>query len=454
MYNTLKRVKTPVVKGFIFIFVLAFIIRLTVFIFLINTDIDSFTRSGDSNNYINAAINLINNQIFCDVSTQTLYSGIFRTPGYPLFLIPIYYITDYSNIAVILIQTFLSAITCGIVFIIAIKYFSKFSAYIATLFIVFDIASINVSNIIITETFFTFLLTVFIFLFLKFLEENNYKLIILIGLLSGFIALVKPIFLYSFIIMFIVFLLYFKNRLKLFLKYFLLYFISFSLLIVPWLVRNKHIGYSGFSAVQEFNIYNFKSGWIEERLKGNKDMEFIDYSKRKSIIQEAIEDRGLENTAINRVKLYKEFGYKTIIKNPVWLLKYQLRYTLQIFKLSGFEKSLNEFPVEINTPWGIKLSNIYKKIYEIFLYILYALVLTGLFRKKSWKTFKGQIFVVAILFYFIAISGEYGGGSRFRVPMLPLMAIIAAGGLDAIKMFIKKTAEFIRNRGATKIDDI
>jgi 4-amino-4-deoxy-L-arabinose transferase-like glycosyltransferase len=430
--------KKPLYRGFLMVFIAAFILRFIAFIFLYTTEIESFIRSGDSYSYIAAAKNLIKHQIFCDVETLPRYSGILRTPGYPFFLVFIYLISDFSNTCVVFIQVVLSALTCSFVYIGAMKYSSKISAFIVAFIIVFDMPSINVSNIILAETFFAFLISVFIVVFLFFLDNNKHRYIILTGLLSGMITLVKPIFLYSFIIMFFAFLYYFKKNPKLLIRYFLLYLISFSILIVPWVLRNKHIGYSGFSAVQELNIYNYKAGWIEERLKGNKDMEYIDFAERYNMIQRVIAERELDNTAINRVKLYKEFGNNTVFNNPVWLLKYQIRYTLKIFTLSGFEKSLNEFPVKLKTPTGMKFASISIKLYEITQYWFYIIVIIGIFRKKNWKGFAGQFFMVAVLAYFIALSGEYGGGSRFKIPILPFMAIISAGGFDSLFSIYKK----------------
>ncbi|MDQ1339440.1 MAG: 2 protein, partial [Campylobacterota bacterium] len=113
----------------------------------------------DSSTYYEPARALSQKFAFLKNPTSDEYM-FFRTPGYPLFLAFLYSIVD-SDSFVIFVQYILFLATSWIVYKIAFEIFNnKKIAQIAFVISLFDFARLYFVQVIATETFFTFVLTV------------------------------------------------------------------------------------------------------------------------------------------------------------------------------------------------------------------------------------------------------------------------------------------------------
>lgn len=434
-FNTIfKRSYFKIAAG---IFCFAFFFRALLYLFFLCYDPGTFGRYGDSANYTNAANNMLSYRVFCDQNVYPPYPGVFRTPGYPVFMAVIYFFSGSSDAAVVFVQLILATVNCVLVFFIAVRFASKGAAVLAAVLLSVDIASIKSANEIMTETLFTFILLVFILLMMSFFEYESVRLSGAGGLVCAAGALIRPILLYFLILTPFILLIHFKKKIRPVALYSIAFISAFALLVSPWIYRNARVGYKGFAAVQEVNIYIFKAGWIEERLKGSKAYEVIDFKERFERVDRVLDERGISNTPYNRIKVYKELGLKTILDNPGLVLKYQVIYTLRIFTITGIKALASNMRRALPGAISTDTERLASVLYGAMLYCSYFLFLAGAGCAISSRSHISIYFIIILFCYITALSGEWGAGSRFRTPVMPLVLIISAIGTDKIQYFIK-----------------
>ncbi len=176
-------------------------------------------------------------------------------PGYPVFLALIYKLFGHNYNTVRMIQFLITGITGGLIYIIASHLkFNKFLSFISGLLVVIWPYFIIHSTLIVTETLFSFFITLSAFLLLKFKKNQTNKEAVFLGLSLGAAALIKPeMLLFPF---WLLGFLWFFNRFKIS-KLHILILLSFLLLISPWLIGNL-TRFKDFSS--EFFL-SFKSSW-------------------------------------------------------------------------------------------------------------------------------------------------------------------------------------------------
>lgn len=416
------------------IFILAVTVRIFLLFCYLNISPDNFFDFGDSYEYIHYAKNLLETGFIGNHPV----ANIFRTPIFIFFIAAVYFFTNNSNTAVVILQILISSATCVVVYLIAQRYVSELIAFVASLLLAIDIISVNLSIKLLSETLFSFLVAIFIIMFIKFLESKKKTWLVFAGFTVGVATLTRPILFYFAIASLPIFIYYFRERKRQAVAYFLIFNFAFVSVVGPWIYRNVREGYWGIAAVQEYNIFMFKSGWIEEMAKGNPPPSKINIEERIQKVHRIIENRGVENIPANRVKIYKELGYKTIFENPGLLALYQLKFTGEVFALSGVEEMFDQIADEKYVE-PIKIAKIIITIiYSILLSVTYAMFVIGSFCQATWNSKKGVFFMMVLLLYIVSLSGELGGGPRFRAPMMPSMLVVCAVGIEYLMRVIKQ----------------
>ncbi|MEG3900534.1 glycosyltransferase family 39 protein [Microcoleus sp. B4-C5] len=185
--------KNTKISGFDFtirgVLTIAFLLRclLTIVILAINNISAAYTPDTDS--YLVTARKLIE-------SGQFVYSvqpEIFRTPGYPLLLIP-GILLDQQEIVAIFIQIMLSCFTIFLIYKIALAIWgeSKIATFCALLYAV-EPVSILWLTLLMPETLFTALITLFIYLLIKYFTEKSWKQLLYAAITLAASIYVRPI---------------------------------------------------------------------------------------------------------------------------------------------------------------------------------------------------------------------------------------------------------------------
>ena len=164
--------------------------------------------------------------------------------GYPLFLSAIYKFIGTEQIYVKLIQSLIDIGTCFIFFFILRKFFNeKFSLIGLSVFAFFP-SNVLYAQTILTEPLFGFFAMLLLYLLLM---DNPYKYSFFIGIVWGVAIFIRSSFapsillypLYLFLNRRKVFEGFKTNRWKKAIQFSLIFLFGFSLVLSPWLTRNK-----------------------------------------------------------------------------------------------------------------------------------------------------------------------------------------------------------------------
>ncbi|QWR78298.1 glycosyltransferase family 39 protein [Candidatus Magnetomonas plexicatena] len=407
-----------------------------------------FTRS-DTPPYLVLARELLSTGSFTNGSTPE----VFRTPAYPVFLIP-GLLFCHVEIVTALIQIVLSSLTVYLVYKTALVIFKDdTTARAASLLYAFEQLSIVYSLILLTETLFTFALMCFIFYVVKLLKTPSMRYALAAGIFAAMCSYIRPVALYlstATVIFLGAYLFFLKTRLKkkrLFIYTAAILLISISLTGV-WQMRNfKETGYSKFSSVSDFNLYFYHRVSIIAKKEKLSFYQVQDTEERK--FKQIVKELGfvgslayMQKEALNTIKgninvfvpIYIK-GIATVLLSPgateyAQLLSYKGRTdifsgTLDSSILQVFKEALSQTPflLTINVCFGLLM----------VLYYFFMVIASVNIKKTDPACF----FMFLVLAYFLLLSGGVTGYGRFRHPVMPVISILGGYGVVLILARIK-----------------
>lgn len=220
----------------VILFLAAFSVRL---IFALNADDVIET---DELEYDRLATCLLESKGYIDSGEGHLTS--LRPPLYPAFLALIYGWFGRSIFTVFLIQAFIGSLTVCLFYLIADRVFNKTTAIFTGIFSVFYMTFVACGNLLYTETLFTFLLALIIYLAVA---SNKFGLLkfCIIGFLCGLLTLLRSAGLGMpfLIILFLIARAPKKYGLspKKIAIYSLALIVSCATIILPWTIRNYRV---------------------------------------------------------------------------------------------------------------------------------------------------------------------------------------------------------------------
>lgn len=408
--------------GAIFLILIGFGLRLYWTLKIPNEPISDYKT------YYEIAISIVNGE------THPLlgYQGI----GYPLLLAASFFLFSSTDILVAkLVNVALSTATLIIVYMISQKLFkNKKIALIVLLLMAILPNYIAYNNVLGTETFFLFLFTAIMFVFIK--GFNNKIKLPLLGILIGVAALTKPQFIIYPLILAVIY--YFKNRTF---KETILKFSIVSLFMAIVIAPMTIINYKNHG---EFIPVSYNSGYVLyiNNNSQNSNGMYMDVTAvtPSQDLMENLQDAGIEYGELNAKasSLYQEAAVKWILDNPIDFLKIGLLRVkatffsgandIQIWSMSSIIKTFEE-----QMPWSEFARNIYAftfltdiivEIITIF-GILFS-VIGCIYLLTRFK--RGNIpFIISIptinTIFFILISFFFEGQSRYNYPVLFLFII-------------------------------
>ncbi|ORX22549.1 oligosaccharyl transferase STT3 subunit [Thermoanaerobacterium sp. PSU-2] len=163
------------------------------------------------------------------------------TPGYPLFLALIYKIFGFSNgsplQAVRIVQSVLSVLTVLLIFFIGREIRNNKVGLMAASISAIYPTFVWASTLILTETVYTFVFMVYLYLQVIALKRPKAYINVLTGILFGLAILIRPAAAPLIVIPYI--LMYIQNRdLNYTVRNFLQVLIGFIVIMMPWWIRN------------------------------------------------------------------------------------------------------------------------------------------------------------------------------------------------------------------------
>lgn len=318
-----------------------------------------------------------------------------RGPTYPGFLSIIYTAVGHNDLAVRIIQIFLHAINCWLVYAIGSVAFNDKVGIIASIFYAVYPPFIFYTGLILSETFTIFLFLSTFLLLVKAINQRSILLTVTSGVTLGLSILCKPTLL-PFSAFFCLFLWLFRKTRPLLVFGFCL-FVTTILTISPWVVRN-YLEFHRWIPVSAYSGYNLLLGTISR-----DDPTFEIDAFKNEYYQNPIEQ--------DRVAFLR--GIDNIKGNPkryIAMMPEKLAYFLLPEGLSIIGNS--------HTLQG--------KILISFQGFLLFFALIGTIRSiHSFNTY----LIVSPILYFGFIHILTISTPRFNLPIMPYVILLAAAGI-------------------------
>ncbi len=170
---------------------------------------------------------------------QNLTPTALWPPGYPATLAIVYKLTGNSLVAARLLNVLFGALTAALVFLIARKLFDLMAAAFAGITLALLPGHVMFTGILLSETYFGFLVALILTLFLYFVFDRaraNVPLIAGLGALTAFTGYVRGEFTAFGLVIALLMLLYFRRAAFVPLVAFAL---GAAVVITPWVIRNQ-----------------------------------------------------------------------------------------------------------------------------------------------------------------------------------------------------------------------
>jgi 4-amino-4-deoxy-L-arabinose transferase-like glycosyltransferase len=410
--------------------------------------------SNDSPTYIDPARQLIADGYYT-------YPSLQRTPLYPMFLALVLKVlgTPWAN--VIAIQTLISTFNVFLTYLLARKFFSSSAAIAASLFLAIGLESIANQFFILTETVFTTLFLGSVFCFVEYKFTLRWNWLVSAAILMGLSILCRPIAIYFpvIILIFLAFL-HYKEMKELFISCGI-FLIFVSAVIAPWYFRSYVLtGKPILSTINNYNLLFYNAASLEAELTDKSlDEQQEIYTDR---VQAVLGELKIAKTERDLDDIYGDMAKKIILEHPAQYIFIHLKYDVRNF-LPGMAHALEILaPLDNGSRDGAEilrkegLSATFSSYFGddwinlfilapfiIILFVIYIADFIGvmvLVRRRRW-------FVLGILLlpiaYYLLIPGA-PSNSRFRVPVMPYMSILAGVGIISTISWIKGKISAIR----------
>lgn len=386
-----------------------------------------------------------------------------RMPLYPAFIALVTLLFGDSPVAIVILQvlfglgtvylTYRSGLLLGI---------SQAASAVGAMVLALSLESLISPFFVLTDTLFTFLLVAATYTLLCFIKDNRPIWLVSTSLLTGMLTLCRPVMIFGALTLLILLVFNKGRRFLQRLSHALIYtFLLIALFIAPWMYRNAQV--TGFwTLTTEMDLY-----WIWGAATVQADIEDISVDQAKvnldAQVETALVEQNLEPSEENWHAVSGEIAKQILRQHPVNFVLQTLRFDLRNF-LPGMGYAVNYLGLSQGNTEGMELletqgaqgviNNYFSGrllsglIFMPFM-ILLAAALGGavigtvlLLKKRDW-------FALAVLLlptiYMLGVPG-YSSNSRYRVPVMPLIALLAGMGLVAGWHFIQPRLARMRNR--------
>jgi 4-amino-4-deoxy-L-arabinose transferase-like glycosyltransferase len=361
------------------IIIIALLIKFSLFTFASIHNPQAKFQS-DSYGYLNTGMMLALHGAFAQDNNGVLKYELFRTPGYPLFLGLLHGILKIPLDGVILVQVLLTILAAFVTYKVAFEIDHKI-AFLGAAIVLFSLPITIFSLMLLTESLYLLLISLFMLAFIHYLKNRETKLILLSAILLAAATYVRPISYYL------------GGALAAFIVY----------VNVPDKLKKAILHATLFLAV----TYGLLGIW---QLRN-----YIHFHQNTfaSIIQENCKVSGIFHSySTNKDPLTQGWPPIPYYVNVTW------RCFLSLMTRPGSFKYLH-FPIltiagkVIGYPW------------VVFWMTGFLIGLTKIRRNIYYQ------FILCVILYFVftTIGGEmWYSGERYRVPIMPFIAIISAAG--------------------------
>lgn len=384
-------------RDLIFIAALALLTNFTYF-----ACSDNYTFP-DSATYVIPAQNLLHGRGF---TGELGFPETIRTPVYPLFLIP-FLAASKSLAPIVVVQHLMNVGLAIAIYLFARRRCNRFVAIVAAIIFAVDTPAIHHANKVLTETLFTVIL---------FIVWTRPK-----AILSGVLVLLRPLAILYFVV-----LAFFQPRRSVAL------FTALSLVLpIGWAIRNRiETGVFTLSSIAGVNMLLHRAagalamidaGDFKQDL-GERQQELLD-DANADLEQMHHADDAMELDPAIRGAYYGKVGRRIALQHPVGLALLIARGALVNLFDSDWEAMMIVSQLD---------SSLIRFALNAWTHAVTILAIIGVV--VMWNRDRPLALMIALtVAYFLLISAGGESEARFRVPVMPQLAIAAAFGVDAIR---------------------
>ncbi|KMY68305.1 hypothetical protein AAU61_00945 [Desulfocarbo indianensis] len=374
----------------------------------------------DSGSYQAAAHAFLQTGRFADSPEEPDQPMLARTPGYPALLAALYALGGGERLGAPLAQSLMSLALLALVMLAARALWGERAACAAGLLQAFDLLGVAYSQFVLSETAFTLLLAGAALLAVLAARQRQWSAGQALGLgaLLALATLTRPVTYYLIWPVLLICLFQaraFQGSWRKAVLTALLVFLPWLLLVGGWQARNyATAGTARFSSIQEINLLFYRAAQIEALRQGVSLG-----AAQENLARQA--QAGMEKGSAGRLDAYGRLGREIILSHP-WLF---IRVTAE-----GMARTLLGPGVEAFRQWGggawFWLAALVLSCLQLLaLYLGTASWLLAWRREPAWAP---HLVVWLILFYLLIVSAGPESYSRFRVPLMPLLAIYGGRG--------------------------
>jgi 4-amino-4-deoxy-L-arabinose transferase-like glycosyltransferase len=405
--------------------------------------------ASDSYSYINPAMALLETGYYS-------YPVTVATPTYPVSIAFVYALFGENPLVLVAFQVFLGIGTLYLTYRLGLALgIPRTPSVLAALLLSLSLETLFSPFFVLTDTLFTFLLVSATFALASFLHNKKWLWLIGAAILSGAAILCRPVAIVYEAVVILILLMdtqsHFIKRALYSVVHLLLVGILF---IAPWVWRNEQItGTATFTSKSGY----FWLSWSAAPLYADLNHVSVDQADEELLarVDEILRQRGLEPTEANLDAVKTEVAKEILLAHPVQYIFLHLRYDLQNF-LPGLGYPVKYLQLSQGDTQGMEILQsqglaaviqnyfggdwVYVLVFAPFLLMLLA-VYTGaaagtvdLARKKQWLALAVLLLTAA---YFLLVPG-YASNSRYRIPAMPFLALLAGVGLTALWGFLKQ----------------
>lgn len=430
------------------VFLAALLLRLFVFAYIVHEPRKFYTY--DSDGYDRRAINLLAYGQFASEKTPPLTPDLDRTPTYPVFLAAIFATVGHQPWVVGFLQAFIGALTAVLAYLLARELkLSQLAAIVAGLIVALDpVAAMN-SNRILTETLFTTLVVAAAWLLVRFWKDADWRIGLIAALLLAVATLTRPINQFLPIALLPMSLLALRHLGKrtMLIGTLLVTLVSF-LLPYGWAYRNyKQTGLFTLSTIGDTNLAYYRArAVLAEAEKTSQDAA---WAKIQTQVETTAAQQRLGPAGV--VALQRDLAITIFERHPVLTAKmfakgvariafdpgYTITCTLLDRTSTAFDcfpgkSSMNE-PGLVGKAFGkiaqMSVVQVVTLVWSVillgFTYLCATIGLVQLVRERRWLALALLLVMIA---YFVGLAAGAESNSRFRIPAMPFVALLAGVG--------------------------
>jgi 4-amino-4-deoxy-L-arabinose transferase-like glycosyltransferase len=370
----------------------------------------------DSSDYLSLSRNL---GAFTSKSNPYFYLGVLRTPVYPFYLFVTHLITHSRVLGPMILQVIVGVGVVYVTYRLGLSLFSRSVGLCAAAIIAVDPLSITYSSLVLAESLYALFLTASVVVLWR-PKGNQWKRGLAAGILLGLATLTRPVSIYVFVALAVGYLALEWKDLRGAILVVVCFLVGFSVLAGGWIIRNYETTHvATISSIEGDNLLYYRAaGALEES-------EHISLSAARAELSRQLKRKLPPKANPGQVAQAEQtLGITVIREHPTGYFKEVLAGAVRLV--------LGDSHSEFSTVTGPAETRLLVGYAAAYLLCVYLLVAVGLW--SAWRTqnLRSCLLPVITIVYTIVVSSGLEAYSRFRVPIMPYFALIAAVGAVAL----------------------